>query len=167
MGPTWGPSGADRTQVGPMLAPWTLLSGTLSHKTIKNLLTRQVLFFMVSWFVVAIDGWLSFSDRGNDFPSKLQVTKTFHASDGQITLAIKEENLVLQQCQFVPKSRLIIVMRYHPKSFSQWQTNFQQQKKNHRHKNSCPGYVLSLSPLVIGRRYLEIRASQNGWRVFR
>ena len=27
MGPTWGPSGADRTQVCPMLAPWTLLSG--------------------------------------------------------------------------------------------------------------------------------------------
>ena len=27
MGPTWGPSGADRTQAGPMLAPWTLLSG--------------------------------------------------------------------------------------------------------------------------------------------
>ena len=31
MGPIWGPSGADRTQVGPMLAPWTLLSGYLSH----------------------------------------------------------------------------------------------------------------------------------------
>ena len=28
MGPTWGPSGGDRTQVGPMLAPWTLLSGS-------------------------------------------------------------------------------------------------------------------------------------------
>ena len=26
-GPTWGPYGADRTQVCPMLAPWTLLSG--------------------------------------------------------------------------------------------------------------------------------------------
>ena len=26
MGPTWGPSGTDKTQVGPMLAPWTLLS---------------------------------------------------------------------------------------------------------------------------------------------
>ena len=25
IGPTWGPSGADRTQVGPMLAPWILL----------------------------------------------------------------------------------------------------------------------------------------------
>ena len=28
IGPTWGPSGADRTQAGPMLAPWTLLSET-------------------------------------------------------------------------------------------------------------------------------------------
>ena len=28
MGPTWGPPGADRTKVGPMLAPWPLLSGT-------------------------------------------------------------------------------------------------------------------------------------------
>ena len=27
MGPMWGPSGTDRNQVGPMLAPWTLLSG--------------------------------------------------------------------------------------------------------------------------------------------
>ena len=27
MGPIWGPSGADKTQVGPMLAPRTLLSG--------------------------------------------------------------------------------------------------------------------------------------------
>ena len=27
MGLIWGPFGADRTQVGPMLAPWTLLSG--------------------------------------------------------------------------------------------------------------------------------------------
>ena len=27
MGQTWGPSGADRTQVGPMLAPWIMLSG--------------------------------------------------------------------------------------------------------------------------------------------
>ena len=33
MGPTWGPSGANRTQVGPMLAPWTLLSGNISYST--------------------------------------------------------------------------------------------------------------------------------------
>ena len=31
MRPTWGPSGADRTQVGPMLAPWTLQSGQCWH----------------------------------------------------------------------------------------------------------------------------------------
>ena len=35
MGPTWGPSGADRTQVGPMLAPWTLLSG-ISKSTLTK-----------------------------------------------------------------------------------------------------------------------------------
>ena len=29
MGPTWGPRGTCRPQVGPMLAPWPLLSGTL------------------------------------------------------------------------------------------------------------------------------------------
>ena len=27
MGPTWGPTGSCRPQMGPMLAPWTLLSG--------------------------------------------------------------------------------------------------------------------------------------------
>ena len=26
---SWGPSGADRTQVGPVLTPWTMLSGQL------------------------------------------------------------------------------------------------------------------------------------------
>ena len=31
MGSTWGPSGAERAQVGPMLTPWTLLSGGVSH----------------------------------------------------------------------------------------------------------------------------------------
>ena len=30
LGPTWGPTGSCLPQMGPMLAPWTLLSGTLS-----------------------------------------------------------------------------------------------------------------------------------------
>ena len=34
VGPTWDPSGADRTQVGPMLVPWTLLSGSTPGKTV-------------------------------------------------------------------------------------------------------------------------------------
>ena len=36
MGPSWGPSGADRTQVGPMLAPWTLLSGKMFLKCVNK-----------------------------------------------------------------------------------------------------------------------------------
>ena len=36
IGPTWGPSGADRTQLGPMLAPWTLLSGLLWSQVIAT-----------------------------------------------------------------------------------------------------------------------------------
>ena len=36
MGPTWGTSGADRTQVGPMLAPWTLLSGTYNNRRLRR-----------------------------------------------------------------------------------------------------------------------------------
>ena len=39
MGPTWGPSGADRTQVGPMLAPKTLLSGKSDRTLLNNNLT--------------------------------------------------------------------------------------------------------------------------------
>ena len=35
MGPTWDPPGADRTQVGPMLAPWTLLSGYIQTGDLK------------------------------------------------------------------------------------------------------------------------------------
>ena len=31
MGPTWGSSGADRTQMGPMLAPWTCYLGCVRN----------------------------------------------------------------------------------------------------------------------------------------
>ena len=34
IGPTWDPSGSCRPQMGPMLAPWTLLSGLLSHTAV-------------------------------------------------------------------------------------------------------------------------------------
>ena len=36
MGPTWGPSGADRAQVGPILAPWTLLSENVHASLLQN-----------------------------------------------------------------------------------------------------------------------------------
>ena len=40
-GPIWGPPGADRTQVGPMLAAWTLLSGMTSLYVDKALSLRH------------------------------------------------------------------------------------------------------------------------------
>ena len=48
MGPIWGPSGADRTQVGPMsLIPWTLLSGLFPHPGIHEIL--QIILPWLSW----------------------------------------------------------------------------------------------------------------------
>ena len=32
LGPTWGPPGSCRPQMGPILAPWTLLSGAVSRQ---------------------------------------------------------------------------------------------------------------------------------------
>ena len=43
MGPAWGPSGADRIQVGPMLAPWTLLSGVFCSP-------GHIASFIASWW---------------------------------------------------------------------------------------------------------------------
>ena len=41
MGPTWGPPGSCRPQMGPMLAPWTLLSGLVSYANPKNVQSLQ------------------------------------------------------------------------------------------------------------------------------
>ena len=46
MGPIWGPPGSCQPQMGPMLAPWTLLSGKLrAMLTDKNLLTYWLTIF--------------------------------------------------------------------------------------------------------------------------
>ena len=47
-GPIWGPPGADRTQVGPVLAPWTLLSGTVWYDDSPMVLNTQFVD-AVSW----------------------------------------------------------------------------------------------------------------------
>ena len=55
MGPTWGPSGAERTQVGPMQAPWTLLSELYEVWTLVDEIYRCHIF---KWVTV-----VSFKDR--------------------------------------------------------------------------------------------------------
>ena len=37
MGPTWDPPGSCRPQMGPMLVPWTLLSGLLAYKSCRTM----------------------------------------------------------------------------------------------------------------------------------
>ena len=55
-GPTWGLSGADRTQVGAMLAPWTLLSGQCQN-VFRNAINsnnhaRYSCFVVVWWWYI-------------------------------------------------------------------------------------------------------------------
>ena len=63
MGPSWGPSGADRTQVGPMLAPWTLLSGIVLLTNVMPEMTNSRLYCcsMLLLFQHA-SNWLILSD---------------------------------------------------------------------------------------------------------
>ena len=44
MGPTWGPPGSCRPQMGPMLAPWTLLSGWPSFGPVMCPLNNWICF---------------------------------------------------------------------------------------------------------------------------
>ena len=69
MGPTRGPYGADRTQMGPMLAPWTLLSEIYHMIIIKHFTWVDVLsipFFYnyanTCTFVLNIQTFLSWVD---------------------------------------------------------------------------------------------------------
>ena len=52
MGPTWGPPGADRTQIGPMLAPWSLLSGFP-----WIMLTIDIWYFVVFRYFIIMAYW--------------------------------------------------------------------------------------------------------------
>ena len=66
MGPTWGPPGPCRPQMGPMLAPWTLLSGLLWLRVfltsiwmrLKNMAIVQL---WVPWSLVVNRHWYTSS----------------------------------------------------------------------------------------------------------
>ena len=58
MEPSWSPSGADRTQVGPMLAPWTLLSGNPFFKKQTNRILLTLSLYIVHFSICHIESWL-------------------------------------------------------------------------------------------------------------
>ena len=76
MGATWGPSGADRTQVSPMLTPWTLLSGypkgsgSIQYDFITRaqficrliVISHEVSFLDLTGYSAAIEGFWSWND---------------------------------------------------------------------------------------------------------
>ena len=68
MGPTWGPSGDDRTQVGHLLAPWNLLSGYLSPSFDWNsyIHTKQLKPWMI---------WVNQSKSIKKYTNKIKQSK--------------------------------------------------------------------------------------------
>ena len=95
MGQTWGPYGADRTLVGPMLAPWTLQSGEL--REIYTVLIRVLPLIM-----------LSASHKVTFSPGKHSVTEEkslccVNAEAWYLSLAREENVLWILCCLAIPK----------------------------------------------------------------
>ena len=51
MGPTWGPPGSCRPQMGPMLAPWTLLSGEIKFMSTSYEIVLMNVTELLWWYV--------------------------------------------------------------------------------------------------------------------
>ena len=73
IGPAWGPSGADRTQVGPMLAPWTLLSGGVINDVFIGGFTLCYHGIAESWHLTKL-----FSTKKRRFPLNKINTESFN-----------------------------------------------------------------------------------------
>ena len=81
MGPTWGPSGANGTQVGPVLAPWTLISGIAFIRKVKHDKTltlfkrhRQNDSYLEIWGIMKLPP----NNRWYWFPFLPQMAMTLH-----------------------------------------------------------------------------------------
>ena len=68
MGPTWGPPGSCRPQMGSMLAQWTLLSGK-PNQTKPNHNNAQTLFMIIEMYIYI---YKSLSKRINSIDSHLK-----------------------------------------------------------------------------------------------
>ena len=102
MGPTWDPPGADTTQVGPMLAPWTLLSGQL----IQLAKFTETPF---SYNPSPVQNWCT---RKLEFETIYRVIKHNHVSYPSMIFRVKLLRCVCNQ-QHVSHSR--IHLQYFPK----------------------------------------------------
>ena len=51
MGPTWGPPGSCRPQMGPMLAPWALLSGLVCNEH-DSIYDMTLMSSLLPWWII-------------------------------------------------------------------------------------------------------------------
>ena len=75
MGTTWGPPGADRTQVGPMMAPWTLLSGVFSGSVHLQLWPKNINFVADSCLNSVFSWWIRYHPQHT---MSLHIQLNFH-----------------------------------------------------------------------------------------
>ena len=76
MGPTWSPPGSCRPQMGPMLDPWTLLSGDIFK---KNFLNENVWFFIKISLKSVSEGPI------NNIPASVQMMAWHRPGDEQLS----------------------------------------------------------------------------------
>ena len=99
LGPTRGPSGADRTQVGPILSPWALLSGWTHGRRMPGSMSSPSVSktTVCHQFVQAHNTWVL--KLTNKFPKGKQlmwIASTCHAFSTQ-SLLFKAKCLNLKQ----------------------------------------------------------------------
>ena len=99
MGPTWGPSGADRTQVGPMLAPCTLLFGVpYSGNHAKTCMLNSDSCISVWLFSILIQASIIISTR-----------RYYHISTGRLVWHITSSLQLTNHTYIYVYIRLIIL----------------------------------------------------------
>ena len=115
MGPIWGPSGADRTQVGPMLAPWTLLS-VFPWNTLNRCLTYKWYLLWVQCLACTYNGVNSSPPGQNGCHFTDYIFKCIFMNE---KFCIFIQSSITFVCKFVPKgsndnkSSLVYVMAWH------------------------------------------------------
>ena len=127
MGPTWGPSGADRPQVGPMLAPWTFLSGRLTtyyvamiqNKACNNRasipcpLSGRTSYSQISWNIEAarLDFWWSYLSAIWQASQQRCFQCACHISD-RLEMS-KYESRSFETSRYFHTNKLIYILGYH------------------------------------------------------
>ena len=78
MGPSWSPPGADRTQMGPMLAPWLLLFGYSHHPDIIRIHRNNYIYIRNQQFYQIRIFWKGNTKHKCEFENTSMTTHTTH-----------------------------------------------------------------------------------------